>query len=167
MGPTGPAGPTGAKGDTGAGFSPLFADFYGQMSSSGVNDNPDAIKPGFAINFPSPSVNPFGIQRNGSSTSEFVLPPNGVFEITFQVTLQNTGELVVVLNGNELIETVVGHPGGGAVVGMCIVFTPPTINSILSINNPSTAVTGGIQVDESSGALTQPLTCHLIIKKLQ
>jgi hypothetical protein len=137
------------------------------MSISGVNDNPNAIEPGFAINFPSPTVNPFGIQRNGTSTSEFVLPPNSVFEITFQVTIQNTGELVVVLNGNELIETVVGHPGGGAVVGMCIIVTPPTINSIISINNPSSAKPGGVKVDESSGALTQPLSCHLIIKKLQ
>jgi hypothetical protein len=137
------------------------------MSSSGVNDNPDPIEPGYAISFPSPSINPFGIQRYGTSTTEFVLPPDSIFEIIFQVTLQNTGELVVVLNGNELIETVVGSSGGGAVVGTCIIFTPSSTNSIISINNPSTAVTGGIKVDEASGALTQPLSCHLIIKKLQ
>jgi pimeloyl-ACP methyl ester carboxylesterase len=137
------------------------------MSNSGVNDNPDPIYPGLAVSFPSPSVNPYGIQRNGSSTTEFVLPPDSVFEITFQVTIQNTGQFVVVLNGTELIETVVGHSGGGAVVGMCIIITPPSTNSIISINNPSTAAAGGVQIDEASGALTQPLSCHLIIKKLQ
>jgi hypothetical protein len=137
------------------------------MSNSGVNDNPDPIEPGLAVSFPSPSVNPYGIQRNGSSTTEFVLPPDNVFEITFQVTIQNTGQFVVVLNGNELIETVVGHSGGGAVVGMCIIITPPSINSIISIRNPSSAVAGGVKIDEASGALTQPLSCHLIIKKLQ
>jgi hypothetical protein len=167
MGPVGPTGATGAKGDTGPGFYPNFADFYGQMSSSGVNDNPDAINPGDAISFPSPAINPFGIQRYGTSTTEFVLPPDSIFEIIFQVTIQNTGELVVVLNGNELIETVVGKSGGGVVVGTCIIFTPSSINSVISINNPSTANAGGIKVDEPSGALTQPLSCHLIIKKLQ
>jgi len=133
-----------------------------------VNDNPDPLAPGEAVSFPSPSINPFGIQRNGSSTTEFVLPPDCIFEITFQVTTQNAGELVVVLNGNELIETVVGSPGGGAVVGMCIVFTPSTITSVLSINNPLSAVNGGLKIDEATGsALSEPLSCHLIIKKLQ
>jgi hypothetical protein len=137
------------------------------MSNIGVNDNPGPILPGLAVSFPSPLINPFGIQRNGLSTSEFILPPNCVYEITFQVTIQNTGELVVVLNGVELIHSVVGHSGGGAVVGMCIIVTPPVINSVISIKNPSTAVAGGVKIDEASGALTQPLSCHLIIKKLQ
>ena len=138
------------------------------MSNDGiVNDNPDPIDPGVAISFPSPSINPYGIQRKAGSTTEFLLPPDSIFEITFQVTVQNTGQFVVVLNGNELIETVAGHSGGGAIVGMCIIFTPSTINSVISINNPSSAVPGGVKIDEASGALTEPLSCHLIIKKLQ
>ena len=137
------------------------------MSNSGVNDNPLAIDPGSAISFPKPLINPFGILRNGTTTTEFVLPPNSIFEITFQVTIQNAGEIVVVLNGNELIETVVGHPGGGATVGMCIITTPPTTNSIISLNNPSSAVPGGLKIDEASGALSEPLSCHIIIKKIQ
>jgi hypothetical protein len=136
------------------------------MSSGGVNDNPDDVSPGSAVNFPRPSVNPYGaIQR--SSDSEFTLPPNSVFEITFQVGVQNTGELVVVLNGQEQLMTVVGKSGGGLLVGVSIIKTPAAGDSKLSINNPSTATPGGLKIDESSGAaLSQPLSCHLIIKQL-
>jgi hypothetical protein len=131
------------------------------------NDNPDSIEPGSAVHFPRPSINPYGIiQRSSGSPYEFLLPPNCVFEVTFQVTVQNTGELVVVLNGNELSQTIVGKSGGGFVVGMSIISTPSGSPSTISINNPSTAVSGGIKIDESTGALTQPLSCHLIIKQL-
>jgi hypothetical protein len=44
--------------------------------------------------------------------------------------------------------------------------TPSGGQSTLSINNPSTAVAGGIKIDEATGALSQPLSCHLIIKQL-
>jgi hypothetical protein len=139
------------------------------MSNSGVNDNPSAILPGESINFPSPSVNPFGtIQRDGgTSNTNFTLPADSIFEITFQIVIQNTGELVVVLNGTELLETVVGKSGGGQLLGTCIISTPTGTDSIISIQNPSTAVAGGLQIDESSGALTQPLSCHLVIKQLK
>jgi hypothetical protein len=138
------------------------------MSKSGVNDNPDEIEPGESVNFPNPAINPYGtIQRVSGSNNSFKLPSNGVFEITFQVVTQNTGELVVVLNGVELSMTVVGKSGGGFIVGMCIITTPSTPNpSVLSINNPGTAVAGGLKIDEATGALTQPLSCHLIIKQL-
>jgi len=131
------------------------------------NDNPDSIDPGSAVHFPRPDVNPYGsIQRSIGSPFEFLLPPNSIFEITFQVTVQNTGELVVVLNGQELSQTVVGKSGGGFIVGISIISTPAGSPSTLSIHNPSTAVAGGIKIDESTGALSQPLSCHLIIKQL-
>jgi hypothetical protein len=131
------------------------------------NDNPSAIDPSGSVNFPRPLINPYGnIQRSNASPSQFVLPANGVFEITFQVGVQNTGELVVVLNGEEQLMTIVGKPGAGEVIGMCIIATPPSIQSILSINNPSSADNGGLHIDAASGALTKPLSCHLIIKQL-
>jgi hypothetical protein len=138
------------------------------MSGSGVNDNPEKIEPGNAINFPKPLINPYGsIQRlSGTSTNQFVLPPSSVFEIMFEVTIQNTGELVIVLNGEELSMSVVGKPGGGSVVGMAIITTPSVNPSVISINNPSTAKSGGLKVDEATGDLTEPLSFNLIIKQL-
>jgi hypothetical protein len=131
------------------------------------NDNPDPIEPGYPVNFPNPLVNPFGsIQRAPGSNFAFVLPADSVFEITFNVCVQNTGELVVVLNGSELGYTVVGKSGNGFIVGMCLIKTPNGNTSLLSINNPSTAVSGGLKIDQSTGALTQPMTCHLIIKQI-
>jgi len=37
----------------------------------------------------------------------------------------------------------------------------------LSINNPSSATSGGLKVDAATGALTEPLSCHLIIKQIK
>jgi hypothetical protein len=133
-----------------------------------INDNPIAILPGDAINFPSPIVNPYGtIQRVPGSATLFELPANSVFEITFQVVISNAGELVVVLNDIEQLITVVGKPGGGPVVGMCILATPAVGISIISIRNPISGTAGGLKVDEATGALSQPLSCHLIIKQLK
>ena len=161
-----------------------------------INDNPDEIEPGNAVNFPKPNINPYGtIQRVQGSNSKFVLPANGVFEIIFQVGVQNTGELVVVLNGTELLFTVVGKPGNGEIIGVSIISTPSGVPSVLSINNPTTSTIGGVidvsnnlipsvvpsvlniidpsnnlkgglKIDAATGALSKPLSCHLIIKQL-
>jgi hypothetical protein len=133
----------------------------------GVNDNPDDIEPGSSVNFPKPLVNPYGsIQRVTGSNSQFSLPPSGIFEITFLVTVQNTGELVLVLNGIELLITLVGKAGNGQLVGMSIISTPIGPPSVLSINNPTTADNGGLKIDAATGILSLPLSCHLIIKQL-
>ena len=81
--------------------------------------------------------------------------------------VSNTGELVVVLNGTELLYTVVGKPGSGLIVGLSIVATPLIGNSIITISNPLTAPVGGLQIDAATGALSQPISCHLIIKQLK
>jgi hypothetical protein len=132
-----------------------------------VNDNPDPIKPGESVNFPNPSVNPYGtIQRVSGSSSRFILNPGGVYEVTFLVTVQNTGQLVLFLNNSELLMTVVGKSGNGEIVGSSIISTPNGTNSILSINNLSTGDNGGLKIDAATGALSKPLSCHLIIKQL-
>jgi hypothetical protein len=141
------------------------ADFYGFMGTT-VNDNSGSILPGNSINFPNPIINPYGtIQRVLNSPNQFILPANSFLDVFFEVVIQNTGELVVVLNGTELNYTVVGKSGNGPVIGMCIISTPTGSPSVLSINNPTSAVSGGLKVDSASGALTLPLTCHLIIKQ--
>ena len=74
---------------------------------------------------------------------------------------------MIVLNGSELLYTVVGKPGSGNIIGMSIISTPLTGDSIISIQNPLSAPSGGIKVDEATGALSEPLSCHLIIKQLK
>ena len=146
-----------------------YADFYGLMSGKPgeVNDNPDPISPGEAVHFPNPTVNPYGsIQRVSGSSTQFTLPSNSVFEIIFTVVVQNTGELVIVLNEQELPMTVIGKSGGGEIVGVAIVSTPMGNASVLSINNVSTADNGGLKIDAATGALSQPISCHLFIRQL-
>jgi hypothetical protein len=131
------------------------------------NDNPDPIEPGESINFPNPVVNPYGtIQRVSGSNSQFKLPPSSIYEITVTVVVQNTGEIVIVLNNNELLMTVTGKSGNGEIVGTSIIATPSGTPSIISINNVSVGDNGGLKIDEASGPNSFPFTCHLIIKQL-
>ena len=79
---------------------------------------------------------------------------------------------MAVLNGNEILMTVSGHAGNGQVVGVSIITTPNTSSntnnfSILSINNVSSSPPSGLKIDESSGALSKPLSCHIFIRQLQ
>jgi hypothetical protein len=64
--------------------------------------------------------------------------------VNFQVSIDEAGQLVIVLNGTQLAYTIVGRATGTSeIVGMCLISTS-VINSILSINNPlgnSTALT--------------------------
>jgi len=113
-------------------------------------------------------LNPYGtIQRVLGSTHQFVLPAGGVFEITFQVGTQNTGELVLVVDGVEQLMSVIGKSGGGILVGTCIITTPILSTSTISINNPAGSDMGGLKIDKATGDLAQPLSCHLIIKQLK
>ena len=143
------------------------------MSEKGTNDNPQDIPAGGYVNFPNTSYSYGTIQRIVGNNHQFVLPPNGYFKVIFSVVVQNTGELVVVLNGQELLYTVCGKSGNGEIVGVSIIKTPLTTTNIspinfstLSINNVISAHSG-LHIDNASGDLSQPLSCHLIIQQLQ
>jgi hypothetical protein len=170
IGEVGPVGPVGPIGPVGPSSIVNVADFYGLMGGEigQPNDNPTPILPANSVNFPNPLLNPYGtIQRVLGSTNQFILPAGGVFEITFQVGTQNTGELVIVLDGVEQLMSVIGKSGGGLLIGTSIITTPILSTSIVSINNPAGSDRGGLKIDNATGNLTQPLSCHLIIKQLQ
>ena len=50
-----------------------------------------------------------GIVRSGVNGTDFVLPDAGVYEITWQVPINQAGALALALNGFERIETTVGR----------------------------------------------------------
>lgn len=154
-GATGASGATGATGAAGTGLLTTFGNFYALMPPN----NSATVAVGAAVQFPNngPAI---GVTRNGASPSQFVLPNIGIYEVTWQVSVNEPGQLDLQLNGAELPQTVVGRATGTSQIVGSTLITTTTANSILSVLNPagnSTALTitplaGG--VDAVSATLT-------------
>jgi hypothetical protein len=159
IGSTGPAGPTGPAGA--AGGLRDFADFYALMP----NDNASTVAPATDVSFPQngPALAGTNITRVDAST--FSLGVIGTYQVLFQVSVNEAGQLDLTLNGGELAYTVVGRATGTSqLVGMALVQTF-VVDSTLSVRNPagnSTALT----ITPLAGG-TSPVSAHLVITRLQ
>ena len=147
-GPTGIAGTNGSNGTTGAtgatgpagtnGVSD-FADFFALMPP----DNAATVPPGGPVAFPQDGVSSgSGISRTSAST--FLLTQPGVYQVIFQVSVSEPGQLVLALNQGagsvEIPSTVVGRSTGTSqIVGTALVQTV-VFNSILEVRNPDGGV---------------------------
>ena len=125
-----------------------FASFYAVMPP----DNPVAITPGSDIEFPND-----GISSSTTITlltsSTFNLSEIGVYEINYQVSISESAQLVLALNGVELLNTVVGRfTGSSQIVGLSIINTT-VVNSVLSVRNPSVNF-GSLNITPNSGGVS-------------
>lgn len=120
-GETGPAGPVGETGPAGpqgeAGGVLNYADFYALMPP----DNSATVAPGTDVSFPQDGPNSgSGIVRTGPDS--FNLTQIGTYQILFQVSVTEAGQLILTLNGEDLAYTVVGRATGTSqIVGMAII----------------------------------------------
>ncbi len=159
----GVAGPQGPQGVPGGVLD--FADFYALMPT----DNAATVAIGENVDFPQngPSSGTGLIARLGPDT--FNLTNIGVYQVLFQVSVDEAGQLVITLDSGggpiELPYTVVGRATGTTqIVGIALVQTT-VVNSILSISNPignSTALT----ITPLAGG-TLPVSAHLMILRVQ
>lgn len=157
-GPAGEAGPAGPQGVPGGVLS--FADFYALMPP----DNSATVAPGTDVSFPEDGPNSgTDILRSGPST--FTLAPIGTYQVLFQVSVTEPGQLMLTLNGTELDYTVVGRATGTSqIIGMAIVATTSE-NSTLTVRNPTGNLTALTITPLASG--TQPVSAHLIITQIR
>ena len=130
-GPIDPQGPIGPRGPSGARGVLNFADFYALMPP----DNAATVAPGTDVSFPQDGPNSgTDIARTGPSS--FNLAQIGTYQILFQVSVTEAGQLILTLNGDDLAYTVAGRATGTSqIIGMAIV-TTTAINSILTVRNP-------------------------------
>ncbi|MED1287753.1 collagen-like protein [Bacillus mycoides] len=161
----GPTGATGSQGSTGATGAVLdFADFYALMPP----DNAATVAVGGDVDFPRDG--PFsgaGIARTGADT--FNLSAIGSYQVLFQVSVTEAGQLVLTLNSGagavELAYTVVGRATGTSqIVGMALVQTS-VINSILTVRNPASESTA-LTITPLAGG-TESVSAHLVITRLR
>lgn len=160
-GPTGVTGvgATGATGPTGA-SNLAFAQFFALMPP----DNAATVAPGTDVSFPQDGpTSATAIARTGPST--FNLAEVGTYQVLYQVSVSEAGQLILTLNGADLAYTVVGRATGTSqIVGIAIVQTT-IVNSILTVRNPagnSTALT----VTPLAGG-TRPVSAQLSITRIQ
>jgi hypothetical protein len=163
-GATGAQGPAGATGATGAAGAPggvlAFADFFALMPP----DNAATVAVGSEVAFPQDGpMGGAGIARIGAST--FNLAEIGAYNVTFQVSVSEAGQLVLKLNNVELPYTVVGRATGTSqIVGTAVVSTV-AINSQLSVGNPASESTA-LTITPLAGG-TEPVSAHLVIMRIQ
>lgn len=125
-------------------------------------DNSSTVAAGSSVSFPQNGLTNGIITRiNGT---QFTLPNIGVYEIMFQVSVTEPGQLVIVLNNIKDLTTVVGRDGRTSkIIGMTLIKTT-SINSILSINNPSGNATA-LTITPLAGGKSS-VSCNLVIKQI-
>jgi hypothetical protein len=135
------------------------ADFFALMPG----DNAITIAPGQSIEFPQngPTFGPDIIRLTAST---FRLSTNGIYQVMFQVSITESGQLCIVINAGEEPETIVGRATGTSqLVGFCL-FQTTLPNSILSITNPLGEVAALTLTPVAGG--TNPVSAHLVITRL-
>ena len=163
IGETGPVGPQGPIGETGPQGEPggvlNFADFYALMPP----DNATTVAPGTDVSFPQDGPNSgTDIARIGADS--FNLAQIGTYQVLFQVSVTEPGQLVLTLNGEDLDYTVAGRATGTSqIVGMAIV-TTTVADSVLTVRNPE-GTAEALTITPLAGG-TRPVSAHLVITQI-
>jgi hypothetical protein len=134
------------------------ANFYALMPG----DNSATVAVGAAVQFPNLGPNTAS-SITALSSSTFQLAHIGTYRILCQVSFNEAGQLIVNLNGADLVQTCAGRATGTNQCVIMATITTSVINSVLSINNPtgnSTALTitpnaGGASVVSANLIITQ------------
>jgi hypothetical protein len=135
MGEAGPAGPRGLIGPEGPAAQPAFAEFYALMPP----DNAATVGAGIPVEFPQTGPTAGGIVRRNAT--EFILPSAGVYKVSFSVSVNEPGQLVIALDaGSGMVElpyTVTGRATGTTPIsGEALVKTVAS-NSTIELRNPT------------------------------
>ena len=174
VGATGPQGPTGATGAqgpqgligpvgaTGPQGPPGTTLAFGHFFHLSPPDVAATIAPGTDVPFPQDGPAD-GISR--VSPSSFLLPDIGVYEVTWQVSISEPAQLILILNGADLAYTVVGRSTGTSQVFGSVLVSTTTINSILSVRNPAGSSIAFTVTPLAGG--TRPSSGSLVIKRIK
>jgi len=154
VGETGPVGPQGP-----AGGLLSYADFYALMPP----DNSAPIAQGTDVSFPQDGpTSGDGITRAGPDS--FLLEEPGVYQVLFQVSADEPGQLILTLNGEDLPYTVAGRATGTTqIVGLSLVQTT-TAGSLLTVRSPA-GTTPSLTLTPLAGGV-RPVSAHLVILRV-
>jgi hypothetical protein len=162
QGPEGPEGPEGPQGPQGPAERGIlgFADFFALMPS----DNAAIVAPGTDVSFPHTGPTS-GTTIASTGPSSFNLAAIGTYQVLFQVSVIEAGQLVLTLNDADIHYTVVGRATGTSqIVEMALVQTT-SINTILTVRNPAANSTA-LTITPLAGG-KRPVSAHLVITQIK
>ena len=156
-GPIGAAGPTGATGPAGSSGSCEYADFFALTPPDNA-----LVALGASVKFPLTGPRAGGIYSVGPGT--FILSNAGTYQVQFQVSVNEPGQLGISLDGVLLTNTIVGRATGTSqLVGVSLISTSGPF-SILSVVNP-VFNNNALTITPFAGGNT-PVSAHLVITRL-
>ena len=168
-GPTGEIGPTGLTGEIGStgptgiagtsgGAVLAAADFYALMPP----DNAATVAVGADVEFPNDGPI-LGTDITRLTATTFNLASIGIYQVLFQVSVTEAGQLVVSLNGTEIAATVVGRATGTSqIVETCLIQTSAP-NTVITVRNPASESTA-LTITPLAGG-TEAVSAHLTITR--
>ncbi|WP_240462467.1 hypothetical protein [Myxococcus sp. CA018] len=145
-----------------AGDALAFGYFYALMPP----DNAATVAAASAVDFPRDGATN-GISR--ASANEFILPAIGVYEISWQVSVSEAGQLILGLDSGsgvvEQISTVAGRATGTSQIMNHVLITTTSANSILTVRNPA-GNSPALTITPLAGG-TRAVSASLLIKQIQ
>jgi hypothetical protein len=162
LGPSGPAGSLGPSGPAGPSGILAFAEFYALMPT----DNGATVAAGTAVSFPNngPTDVSSGITRLIDTTDQFTLGAIGTYQVSFQVSVTEAGQLELALNGTPVAATVVGRATGASQIWANALVTTVLTNTVLAVMNPP-GNSPALTITPSAGG-AQPVSATLVIRRL-
>jgi hypothetical protein len=137
-------------------FLPSIADFYALVPG----DNLTAIHSGEDISFPK-NGSIIGQDIIRANASSFKLVSIGTYMVQFQISVTESGQLVLTLNGKVLPNTVTGRSAENSQIVQACPITTTTMNSILTVRNPIGNKTDLTLTPFAGGS--NPVSAHLVI----
>ncbi len=140
----------------------MFAEFYALMPP----DNAVTVGAGAPIAFPRTGPTSGDIARQGAG--EFVLAGIGTYHVSFSVSTDEPGQLVIALDSGagmvELPYTVYGRAAGTTLIAGDALITTTVVNSVLEVRNP-VGNTPALTITPNAGG-THPAAASLVIQQL-
>jgi hypothetical protein len=140
----------------------VFAEFYALMPP----DNAATVGAGAPVEFPRTGPTTGVIVRQ--TATKFVLPSIATYRVTFSVSADEPGQLVIALNtGGGMVElpyTVYGRATGTSLIAGDALVTTTAANSLLEIRNPA-GNTPALTVTPNAGG-THAAAASLVIQRL-
>lgn len=126
-------------------------------------DNPDPIQPGDDVAFPNDGPSS-GTDITRIDDTSFNLAEPGIYQVFFRVSVDEAGQLVLTLNGDDIDYTVVGRSTGtSAIIGMVLIETTED-DSVLTVRNPE-GNDDEINITQFAGG-NRPVSANLIIIRI-
>jgi hypothetical protein len=137
-----------------------FADFYALMPP----DNSATVAAGTAVSFP--NLGPTsGSDITKLDSTRFQLSAIGTYMVSWQVSVNEAGQLVLELNGTENLTTVVGRATGTSQITGTRLITTTVANTVLRVVNPLGSATALTITPTAGGA--RPVSASLVITRIQ